>query len=290
MKKFLLAVAVLALVSAPAFAGPNAGGTLVVHNTGLLYTVDTAEYPSDAPPCDQILDMMDLDGAQMVWKVYAAFPANASPRLKALAWGTVSTPQVVASGWGLPNASLDFEITQGSWPLNGGIGESFAETKTATVNEVYWVGGYAYGPGAQSFSTGLHPTQDEVFVDDGAPAVSDPIMGFGSLGFGQPGDTPCPPDAVAGACCFGADCVMVLEDACLAQGGVWFGGECNPNPCYVPPTGACCIGLDCFVYTEADCLALGGTYRGDDVPCEPETCGPIPTETTTWGQIKANYR
>lgn len=36
-----------------------------------------------------------------------------------------------------------------------------------------------------------------------------------------------------GACCFGPDCVILAEGACAQQGGVWYGGPCDPNPC--PP-------------------------------------------------------
>jgi len=234
MKKFLMALAVLAIASAPALAGPNAGGTLVVHDTGLAWTSDAGgSFPSPAPACGGVDNSIDLD-AVMVWKVYAAFPETSSPRLKALSWGTASTVNVVVNESGLPGAN-DFEITQGSWPTTGSIGQSFFDTQTATMVECYWFGGYAYG-GPQSFTTVAHAVQTSVFVDDSTPAQEDAIANFSSLGFGAAGVTNCPSAPLPGACCFAdGSCQMLLADACLAAGGTFNGGDCTPSLCPPPP-------------------------------------------------------
>ena len=34
----------------------------------------------------------------------------------------------------------------------------------------------------------------------------------------------------------------------------------------------------------------GGQYQGDDTTCDPNPCPIVPTQNTTWGRIKANYR
>jgi hypothetical protein len=52
-------------------------------------------------------------------------------------------------------------------------------------------------------------------------------------------------------------------------------------------TGACCIGQECFMYTQTECDAAGGDFVGGE--CTPQTCV-VPTEVTTWGQIKNAYR
>jgi len=59
-----------------------------------------------------------------------------------------------------------------------------------------------------------------------------------------------------------------------------------------PPTGACCIGDqgDCRVVTEAECATLGGAYQGNNTVCDPNPCPIVPTEPTTWGKVKANFR
>lgn len=58
----------------------------------------------------------------------------------------------------------------------------------------------------------------------------------------------------------------------------------------VAPVGACCVpGRTCEVLPAATCAAQGGTYMGDGLPCDPQGCVPVPTKSTSWGQIKARY-
>jgi len=55
--------------------------------------------------------------------------------------------------------------------------------------------------------------------------------------------------------------------------------------------GACCfVDGSCQILTEPRCQDSGGTYQGDGTVCDPNPCEPTATETTTWGQIKANFR
>ena len=47
----------------------------------------------------------------------------------------------------------------------------------------------------------------------------------------------------------------------------------------------------CFVVvTLALCTEHQGQYQGDNTVCVPSPCPPIPTENTSWGQIKSQYR
>jgi hypothetical protein len=302
MKKFLMALAILCVAS-PAFAvGPNAGGTLVVHDTGITFS-DAGDItpipPVSAPPanCDAVDAEIpgDVFPHYTIWKVYAAFPDGSSPRLKGLAWGIARTGALYVVTGGLPDPPNCFEITQGTWPgAPGSIGQSFAFTQTAQFVECYWFGGYGYLGDGAIFATVPHATTASMFVDDATPGNTDDIAGYSSIGFGVPGVVVCPTVVPpVGACCYpdGA-CLMVLQDACVAP-GVWYGGDCSAVQCPVVHTGACCLANEvCEVLTPAACAALGGEYKGDDFPCAPvNPCIVIiPTEPTSWGQIKANYR
>jgi len=98
----------------------------------------------------------------------------------------------------------------------------------------------------------------------------------------------CP--APTGACCF-ADglCQLLTEAACQTAGGTWLGVAvlCEPNPCPQPP-GACCTPSgECLFVLQAQCQPPNAWYGG---PCTPNPCPPTPTEKTSWGRIKANYR
>jgi len=97
-----------------------------------------------------------------------------------------------------------------------------------------------------------------------------------------------------GACCFyDGSCSVMSQPDCELQGGIYQGDGtvCDPNPC-PPPTGACCLPTgDCIVTTAEACLAQNGVYQGDNFPCDPSLCPPpVPTQRTTWGQVKNTYR
>jgi hypothetical protein len=115
---------------------------------------------------------------------------------------------------------------------------------------------------------------------------------FDWLGDGVPCNTEtCPlPPPVTGACCDHAtgDCVVTIQAACPFD---WLGAgvPCNTDTC-PPPTGACCDHAtgSCTITTEAACAFQ---WLGAGVPCNLETCvPPVPTERTSWGQIKNTYR
>jgi len=292
-------VALLVLLAGPAQAGPNAGGTLVAHDTGLVLSSEPGlSYPSPAPAqCPSSIDAelpLGLPGedAGWVWKVYAVFPTGSSPRLKAFCMGSAFPANVLVAEGGLPDPVSDFEIPQGGWPTTsgGGVGISFWNIKTDLINEVYWFGGYAYG-GAAEWSITAHPVQQMIFVDDSMPPLEDLIVGLGSIGFGMAGQVVCPEaQPVPGACCFAdGHCEMQLPDVCAEAGGTYYGGECQSVSCPTPEYGACCVGLTCHVVTPEDCAAQEGVYQGPDTDCDPNPCEVIPVEETTWGKIKNRF-
>ena len=268
------------LVPVVVLAGPNAGGTLVVHDTGLFYSGDVPAYPSAVPECEEIDSDLPLDfptGAQgVVWKVYAAFPVCGSgPRLKAFVMGSAFPEEVVVLAGGVPDPVADFEIPQDGWPYEsgGGVGIAFGTVKTDPVNEVYWLGGYAYATGVL-LSVTPHPVGETIFVDDSVPGIVDPVAGFGSIGFGVTGVTPCPVGGLEGACCFtDGTCEMLCFEDCEPAGGVFLDGSCDPNPCEDLTPGACCLPSgECVFLGQSSCYMLYGTYVGPLEPCTPTLC------------------
>ena len=262
----------------------NEGGVLVVHDTGLTYTTDNASYPSDPPfSCDDV-DNAAPAGVLTVWKVYAAFPEENFPRLKALTFGEAfNAASVTILGAGLPS-EMDFEIPQNGWPNTpgGGVGISFYQTQTTHISEIYWFGGYGY-QGAL-WSTAPHPVQATEFADDSIPPRVVPIAGLGSIGFGTAGETPCGFQNPTGACCFPSGvCLMLFPSNCATLGGVFLDGPCSPNPCPQPPSGACCYATgQCVTTTQAACGS--GDWR-EGVPCDPNPCPPPPDGACCTGML-----
>jgi len=308
MKKFLMALVVLAIASAPALAGPNAGGILMVHNTGMAWSGDGLP-TTPVPTCEGANLEVPWSAADpalsenVIWKVYAAFPEGSSPRVKTCGWG-IGYPSIGGGGITVEhndaqNAAV-FYITSAGWPGSGTqVGMSFTDgARTDRVNELWWFSGYAYAGGAgegQLFAVIPNSAPgNRIFGDDAFPTNEDPIAGYGSLGFGTLGEVLCPPPLpVPGACCFpNGDCVMLLAVDCVAApGGSFVGGDCVVGLCPIAYTGACCVNYVCSIVSPENCAAAAGTYYGNDSLCDPTPCPiPVPTEAKSWGQIKNNYR
>lgn len=99
-----------------------------------------------------------------------------------------------------------------------------------------------------------------------------------------------PNPCIIRACCVGDDCYLVNEQECVEMDGWFLAYEesCEPETC--PVTAACCVGSDCYVTSEEDCIAMGGIWHPFLPDCRRNPCAPTPTESTTWGSIKAIYR
>jgi hypothetical protein len=82
---------------------------------------------------------------------------------------------------------------------------------------------------------------------------------------------------------------LILDTYGTDTGGAW---TLDYNiSCQGPPSGACCVpGADCQVVTQEVCERLGGSYQGDNTDCDPDPCGAVPTQNTTWGKMKNLYR
>ncbi len=268
----------IVLAAAPrAWAGPNAGGTLVVHDPGVEYTSGTLAYPTPVTECTQIDNQLPVGipagGEGWVWKVYAAFDPATEPRLKGVRFGATFTPEVVILAGGVPDPSV-YEVSINGWPsVSGGGAElSFLETQTSPVVECYWLGGYCASE-TGTWTTAPHPVVPAVFLDDSSVPAEDPILAFGSVGFGQPGFTICPPADEPGACCFlSGVCLQLSAADCATQEGTFhsIGVPCTPDLCPAL-LGACCHGDEsCSLTFEEDCEL---TWLGGGTSCEPWPCG-----------------
>jgi hypothetical protein len=293
MKKLLTAVAILLCTGSLALAGPNAGGVLFLHYAPMEVPQDAVYIDGGLTAIGDVVNQAPADIPVMMF-AYAAFDAGCGhPRLAAVAFGCNFDIDSTAPLWSAtqPGAvEIKFEPDGVLWPYPGsGTSVVFAQALTASVDEVYCFAGY--GPEGATWGLVANPDAGGMFADDGNPSLLDDIAGFGSLGFGVPGTTPVPASHVPGSCCFtDGHCELLCESECTGS----FLGEgipCEPNLCPPPPMGACCLpDQTCEVLTEQGCLDVQGTFLGVDVPCVPgETCV-IPTEKTSWGQIKNIYR
>jgi hypothetical protein len=187
------------LVPGLTLAGPNEGGTLILHaNPGLVFTSDIQNYcgMSALDSCSAAVTSVPWDpGRRIVFHAIAAFPAGSSPRLKVLSFGIDYDPtKFVMAARG---TCADFEIPGVGWLAPGtGTSQSWTTgTRTALLTEAYWFAGYEYSEqeGEDSTSVALipHPVQHGVFVDDAFPSEVDTIAAYGRLGIGRAGSVPC---------------------------------------------------------------------------------------------------
>jgi hypothetical protein len=290
-----------------ALAGPNLGGTLILHHSGFMERYHDPPYCGQSNLTDCYAAVTTSPGGTYVeapiWFVIAAFPDWAAPRLKAMTFGIHYDPShltLIAYGPCIGDQNNGaLEMPGSGWPgSDTGTAIVWQYTQTSMLVEGYWFTGYDYyGNDPTTFSVIPHPDPvlGGMFADDSIPSNLDPIMCYSTLGFNTPGELCCPPPGGYGACCFPTgECRLLLQPDCEQQGGSYLGDStlCEPNPC--PQPSACCLPTgECLVLTPAECEEHGGTYMGDGIPCEEDTClppPPNPVKTTTWGRIKAQYR
>jgi hypothetical protein len=83
---------------------------------------------------------------------------------------------------------------------------------------------------------------------------------------------------------------LILDAWSTDQGGPWIMDYIITCP--GPPIGACCFGdQQCTELTEDECWAMPEDYLWiEGEVCDPNPCPPVATESSTWGEIKANFR
>ena len=266
--------------------GPNAHGMLIVHDAALLMSATNGSnsvclqgsVPTHCWEADARIDS-PLPSDPSVFKVYAAFPEDRSPRLMGLTWGVHYDGHLVITSSGRCG---DFELNDNGWPGSGrGSSVTWDAVQTGVLVPVYWFAAYTDGA-ATSFRLGPHPALGGGFGDDSVPAVLDPIAGYGSLGFNSAGTRVCPGP---GACCLSDGSCSLIDMEDCDQPGVWHGewSTCVPNPCV--QTGACCdSGGECAVVAQPACQGL---WLGAGTNCEPNLC---PTSGLSDSEVSGELR
>jgi hypothetical protein len=189
-----------------------------------------------------------------------------------------------------PCLENNLEISTSGWP---GAGEGTAVVATDIQWEgnfvpVYFFTGYTYN--TTRIQLDVDPAQD--FAGTGncdVPALLWDAVCLGAVGTGDDMGEPCCPPMGPDpeACCFeDGTCELMLEYECGVAGGVYYGGECDPNPCPQPVLpGACCIETgECFVLLEEDCNTIGGEFLGEETVCDPNPCPQPPVAVCCVGE------
>ncbi|MEZ4651098.1 MAG: hypothetical protein R3E97_20380 [Candidatus Eisenbacteria bacterium] len=277
-----------------AWAGPNEGGTLIVHgDPGVVYTNEITDYTgfSTLPGGCESAETNYQGESIFVWWVKAAFATDASPRLTGATFGIdYDESNLVLMDFG---PSGDFELADPTWPApQSGTAVTFGSAQTTSLVDLYWFAGYNYAAyGDANFELIAHPTQGAVFADDSVPSILDPVAALGALGWGaNSGFLPCPTSGpVTGACCLrDGSCVLLTSAQCAQESGEYMGDgvSCDPTPCE-GAYGACCF-PDGTCELEREFLC-GGEWQPAD-SCDPNPCQIVPTEERSWGEIKNTYR
>ncbi len=208
MLAFCACAGLLLWLAGPAFAGPNEGGTLILHaNPSLTFTSDISNYCGMAglDSCSHAVTSVPWEpGKKIVFHALAAFPPESSPRLKGLSFGISYDPaKFILAARG---SCADFELPDGTWPASGtGTAQTWTtETQTGALTECYWFAGYAYAeneeiPNSTTVELIPHPLHGGRFIDDAFPAQEDTIAGYGKLAIGTTGGPLCPPLEAAAA-------------------------------------------------------------------------------------------
>jgi hypothetical protein len=306
MKKTLLFLAILVLISSPSMAGRNARGAMVVHTDDAIGFSAGWDYCAQNPPPGNLCDMLVPTSNRpveetetIVWLIGAWLPTW-SPCVTAFQFGVYHN---LPSGQGYfvghgPCGPDALEIPDPTFPEESGTGVAVAygtRVYPAFVLKMYWLA--IVGVDGGEFSTGPYPNINPPraqFADDSSPPVIDDCYRFGTLRWAPDwGVNNCPVFDDPWACCFpDCHCEILFLDDCVRAGGEFQGAGslCLDDPCHCP-VGACCFVLgDCSLLNAADCALQGGRYLGDLTVCEPNPCMPTPTLNTTWGRIKSTFR
>ncbi|MBD3336489.1 MAG: hypothetical protein GF355_13335 [Candidatus Eisenbacteria bacterium] len=193
----ILSLVLLLAVSGIAVAGEEAGCMLLVH------TDPSMVYTNGCSAVDTISTWDELDptgaGTGVVnWIVVAAFPPGGAEELNTISFGLGDyNPAAVSIGNAGPCSPglSPLEISTQDWPLPGsGTAVSWAPNcNSGSLVPVYRFTAYVYATG--SIPLAPHPTQGWVNGLVRCNASTEPILGYGKLGFGEEGYNPNPSGA-----------------------------------------------------------------------------------------------
>jgi hypothetical protein len=140
LKPSLVLIACAALVLCCAglsVAGPNAGGTLILHSNPMLVYSQGESYcgQSGLSSCEDALATLPfVSGAPVVFHAIAAFPEYSSPRLKGLVFGITYDSTFVLTDH---RSCGDFELSEDYWPNPGtGTAVTFSEEARKKLADV----------------------------------------------------------------------------------------------------------------------------------------------------------
>ena len=137
---FSFAIAALGalLVTNSTFAGPNAGGTLILHTNPSLVYCQGLTYcgQTGITSCEQAITRHD-GGDPTVFFALAAFPAAASPRLQGIVFSLqYDSAQMAVIDYGQCG---DFELHSNDWPgTNSYTGITWNTAQTQHLIGVCW--------------------------------------------------------------------------------------------------------------------------------------------------------
>ncbi|MBD3162917.1 MAG: hypothetical protein GF346_10930 [Candidatus Eisenbacteria bacterium] len=216
MRSLLLTLCILALAAAPAVAGKNAGGAMIVHTqnseqyTGIMAPCG-ATYDQYAPAsCEEAVTQADIGSSsqrQLLWYL-AAFHPDADPGVTVVYFGhnhNFPPGEGWLDTWNFCGPDGTLEVADPGWPEEVTAGNSVAFGSPIVDEHLfpfYWFG--AYGFEGAFMATGANPTGGYAgFVSDDNPGVLDEIDKFGTLRFYEPGENECPAPPV--------QCEIVVE-------------------------------------------------------------------------------
>ncbi len=290
MRKVLLTLALLGLAAGVASADPSnlAGGVLAAHHIPELpYTTD----PPGTGWCDEygmyaigslaeVNARIDVTGyAPVTWYVIAAW------EMEDKEW--CGTEFGLGDFYGpafsfaeafpcFPDEGLEIPTANWPGPLEGTAFVTTTQSWMGNWVPVYFFGGYAYDyQSPQLMALDVDPPTGFIGFGNCASPPAQYEVGMdqrGAMGINGDGIVPIFEEPEPEACCFETgECELLLEPDCLAQGGVYYGGPCEPNPC-PQPEGACCDIGNCAVLTEEECGLIGGEWLGMGTTCDPNPC------------------
>jgi hypothetical protein len=203
----VFALSFILTAAGAAWSCPNDGGTIALHDAGLLYSATNGSYsmcgqgviPATCADIDTRLDL-PLGGRldKAIFKVYAVFREGSSPRLIGLTFGIDYDSGIVQLP--LYGKCGDFEMCDADWPApRTGTTVTWNVVQTSYLVPVYWFAAYSYmdpPPPTLIRLTGNLAQGGGYFGDDSVGCDLTPIAGYGTLGLGTDGSVPCPSSGV----------------------------------------------------------------------------------------------
>jgi hypothetical protein len=248
------------LIAHPSLAGKNSGGALAVHvdDEFFIYSFLTAcqEFEGEDPgSCEGLrteTDLVDPDEflVPLVWFL-AAVPDGSDPGVTVVRFGIDHNLAPGSLFWEVCGPEGSIEDPDPDWPNDPDAGNSVIFGSPVVGDRLFpFYVLYALGDDGNYIGTTGNPTLGYAgFLSDDDPPVLDETDRFGQMRWFAPGFNDCP-----------------------------------------APVRVCCINDECFLLIEEDCLAGGGVWYAEEETCEGFECPPVAIDQSTWGAIRSRFR